>query len=159
MADRDYPRLAPGVIDLLKVVVNRVKRDEGYLDDPLCPYDDAMKNWLRSIVGPRGDVPTPGLVEAVDDWDASDPDAWDDVATKARQLYAELEKAQVEADTGEVVQIIKAKAGLLERLISVGDKSMSHKKVAEFNRIMHAIMDDVLTPDQRTRVIEMMGSH
>jgi len=156
MADREYPRLAPGVIDSLKVVVNRMKRDEEYLDDPLCPYDDGLKNWLRNINGTKTDAAQNSLA-VVDDWDASAPEAWDDVATKARQLYAELEKAQVEADTGETVQIIKAKAGLLERLISVGDKSMSHKKVAEFNRIMHAIMDDVLTPDQRTRVIEMMG--
>lgn len=149
----NYPPVTMDRLLPLVAVKRELDRNPNYLDTS--PWSQEVRKLLRDLFLVEDSAP----LAVVDDWNASDPEAWDDVATKARQLYAELEKAQLEAETGEVVQIIKAKAGLLERLIAVGDKSMGHKKVAEFTRTMHAIMEEVLTPDQRTRVIEMMGSH
>lgn len=155
---REYPRLAPGIIDNLKIVQARMNKDPEFLTAPECPYEPLIVQWLRNNLGQK----TPEVVDVAaavqDDWDEKNPEAWSDTAQKSRELYRKLEELlDTTTDTGETLNIIKAQTSQLERLVTIGDKALGHKKTAEFFQIMHTIMDDVLTPDQRTKIIELMG--
>lgn len=152
MAD-DYPKLAPGVVDSLKVISTRVRSQPDYLDGVGCPYPDNDKRWLKKIF--LTEEVKPLSVITADDVlnDLKSPEQWLDIAAKARTLYNELETLQLSADVGEKVQIIKAKAGLLERLNIAGEKALGFKAEAEFIKIVMGIMDDVLDPDQRIAVM------
>lgn len=67
--------------------------------------------------------------------------------------------------TGEVKVWLKsvfarrdeAQAGLLERLISVGEKAIGLKQNAEFQRIMLGVVDDLLNDEQRVEMMKRLG--
>lgn len=154
-----YPALTRDKLLPLKVIAQRMKDDPGYLGAD-CPYEPEVKAWLELnlVAGKRAEVKKEEA--AAVEIDLMGDDTWDDIAQKARTLYRELEDVQRAlgaGETGEAIQLIKAKAGLLERLIAVGDKALGHKAVAEFRRVVLSVMDDVMTPDQRTLLMERLG--
>jgi len=149
-----FPPLNSDKLLPLKVVCQGLKDDPAYLDRPDCPYSPEVRDWLKANLSTRPAVAVP---ESESDVDLNDPESWDDISKKALKLYSDLEKLAAPGnDVGENIAIIKTKAALLERLITVGDKALGHKEVAEFKRIVLGIMDDVMSPDQRTSVMEKL---
>lgn len=159
-----YPALTRDKLLPLKVIAQRMKDSPDYLGAE-CPYEPDVKAWLELnlVAGKRAEK---GAEKASDgvvggEVDILADETWDDIARKARRLYSELEEVQKglgAGDTGEAIQLIKAKAGLLERLVTVGDKALGHKAVAEFRRVVLGVMDDVLSADQRTLLMSRLGS-
>lgn len=153
-----YPQISSDRLLPFKLVSQRLQDDPNYLDKPACPYTGEVRGWLKSVFARRDEVRAAAVVcEAVD---LSTEGAWTDVARQARQLYAELEavKAAVgQGDTGERIQLAKAQAGLLERLIAVGKDAMGLKEVAEFKRIMMGVVDDLLNDEQRAEMMKRLG--
>lgn len=153
-----YPPLSSDRLLPLRLIAQRLQDDPNYLDKPACPYTGEVKVWLKSVFARRDEVRAVAVVcEAVD---LSTECAWTDVARQARQLYAELDvvKAAVgQGDTSERIQLAKAQAGLLERLISVGEKAIGLKQNAEFQRIMLGVVDDLLNDEQRVEMMKRLG--
>ena len=135
-----------------KQICQRLLEDPEYLDRPFCTYPQHVKDWLKLKFKAQDVVAgTVGMVESVD---LLDPRNWEDSAAKSRQLYTQLERLKLgTSDTGENIQILKAQAGLLERLIVIGDKSLGHKEMAKFRQTILDAVEDLMTPDQRTALI------
>lgn len=130
-----------------------IDNDPGYLDNRACSYDETTKYKLRELFSVRRQKAEPI------DFNVKNAETWDDVGSKSLQLYLELERIQDNADVGEQVQIIKTKAGLLERLNAVGDKALSHKHVAEFMTTVMDIMAESLTQEQRIHIMDKLGEY
>ncbi|MDR3436422.1 hypothetical protein [Telmatospirillum sp.] len=151
-----YPNITSDKCLPFKELSQRLLEDKNYLDQESCPYPELLKSWLKSKFLPH-EVSV--ALEQEEAFDPLDPDSWDDSAKKSRQLYADLETLRKDTkDTGESIQIIKAQAGLLERLIAVGDKSLGHRETAEFRQVVLGILEDILTPDQRTQAMARLGA-
>lgn len=141
----EFPRLAFSDMKWAR----RLVLDKPYLlDDPDCPWSADEKAWLK--------VAFPQPVAAVPTVAASLAELGDiasiDVELEATVTYRKLElieKGVPKEDTTELLQVVKAKAGLLDRLVTIREKWHNAKEIAEFKKIVTGLLDNILTVDQR----------
>ena len=139
----NYPSLNSDKLLPFMQICQELLIHPGYFDLAECPYPASIKDWLRQKF-------TPKLVEIEEEFeDLNSPAAMIDIGKKARILYQELEDLDVK-DVGDTIQIIKTKVALLERLMTVADKSLGYRETAEFKKLVTDTLEDVLTADQRT---------
>lgn len=159
MAD-DFPRLPSGTVDSLRVISRHLKDNPAYFESGICPYSASDQAWLKSAFLPKdpSEDEAKAVVSAADVIDSlKTPEQWSDLAVKAYRLYEELETLQdSNLDPGEKIQVIKAKAGLLERLNIAGKEALGYKQVAEFMKTIMEIMEEVLDQDQRVVVMSKL---
>jgi hypothetical protein len=154
-----YPSINSDKLLPFKLVRQRLLDDPNYLDASDCPYGPDVKQWLRAAFLPEEQVAMP-VATVIEDVNIEDEALWSDVASQARQLYRELESVKDtvgKGDTSELISITKAQAGLLERLISVGEKAIGLREMAEFKRVILSAIDDLMTPDARTTLMARLG--
>lgn len=159
----EYPALTSDKLLPFKLILQRLRGNPGYLDAEACPYGDDVKAWLKKNLGSGlgAVVEAVEAVEAVGDVDLDDPESWSDVAQKAMATYAKLERLEGElsvGDVGDQINIIKSQAAMLERVISIREKALGHREVAEFKRILLGFVDDIMSADQRTELMSRLGS-
>lgn len=157
----DYYDFPKGALLALQLTERQMARDPEYLDRAECPHDDALKNWLRARLGPKKEEPAAAEVE-LEPFDANDPASAAEVGAKTMQLYQRLEllvAGSDKLDTTEQIQVIKTQTALLERLDKILDRANGFKEVAEFKRTMFELIDSLMTPDQRTALIEKLKAH
>lgn len=114
------------------------------------PWPATIKKTVRDLFGPVEAPTDPVPAEKLDD-----PAVWADVASKTAQLYRRLEALAAELDYGDVAEkitVVKAQAGLLERLIVCGEKAVGLKANTEFKAAVLAALDEA-SPDLRTAVM------
>lgn len=153
-----YPPIKSDNLLPLKQLRQRLKEDPTLLERPECPYPPEDRDWLRVVLMPKAAAQAVEM-ETIPEESLDDPATWDEMARKIRRVYAQLEGLEEDADIGEKVQIIKTKAALLDRLTTLGEKVVGHRKVAEFQRMVLSVLDDVFTPDQRTEVMARLGEY
>ena len=83
-----------------------------------------------------------------------------DVEHEAGRLYQQLldfgDDAIHEGDASAMNTYVRLSTQLFEKLIEIQERARSVKQVEQFQNMVLEIMEDELTADQRTRVMEQL---
>jgi hypothetical protein len=123
-----------------EMVLRQLKEAPGLLDMPECPYSNEMKQFIRKLAG-AGNGKT---VETAD------------LEEEARQLYDELTEFGQELTTDDVSERMawfRTRTNLLEKILSIKERTRTLKQMGEFEERVIGILEDVMTADQRTEVM------
>ena len=166
--DRYYPdisSLGPEFIIPLRVIAQQMLDDPLYLDRGECPYGaeekaalaEAIGDWKRLAardLATTAEAPIP-LAEGADKWEA--------LAQEAENLFVELRAAKpiLTDDPKDKLSFYRTATQLLDKLVTLGERSEKLRQIDEFRGRVLAVFDQVLSPEQRTqatRILEGEGS-
>lgn len=131
-----YPTIRATDLVPLQRVQAALAADPSYLDQSDCPYTADVRDFLRSL-SPIGAATAEA--EAIF---GSGTDSLDTVLTQINAIYAELNSLKVQ-DAGERIQIAKAKAGLIEKLVTLSERVESLKEQTAFKKAVIAAVDSL----------------
>ena len=156
MAD-DYYYPDEDHLPTLMVVLNSIREYPDYLGKK-CPYSAGMQAELMSVM--RNPSTTQDSVSA-EPYLGHYTDKWTAVERERTSLYdtlRQLLEEYTDEDTSERLQTVKTMATVLDKLTEVGERSKWMRKLAEYDRAVLEVMENVLTPDQRTDVMTRLRS-
>jgi len=142
MGDRFYPPLPEGFVYAAKIIAGNCRQDTDYLGEE-CPWSpDVIEGVKAAFVSVGASTPATAVL---------DPCSLD-LGMEAMNLYAELSKLEAETgkfDVKDRIQVAKARAALLEKLLSLQEKATNIRSIREFQETIVQFMEQVLTEDQR----------
>lgn len=164
MSDFHYPEITEHAAWAFKMIHTLAGEDVMYLRSPDCPYDKDIKNIFdRAIAFAHGS--TEEKKESTDDKKPSTPVTEDQIdSTLAEDLYTvfnELKnygKTIATSDQTERMAYFRTATSLLERLVNARERALGVKQIKDFQDTVLTIMEDTLTMDQRTEVMERLRS-
>lgn len=149
-----FPDLDDSMLVPFRVIRLLVTNHPGALDVPECPYNEDQKAFLRSLFeggadetnrttfldgdGDRSDIMERQIAIAIEDMDA-------------------LQRGLSKLDQKDKIAFLKAKPGLLEKLIDLSERNRGQRAVADFMKRMYAFIHDQLNADQRTALVKQLG--
>lgn len=151
-----YPPLDETTIKNLEIVRQLVQAHPGYFLE--APYSQATEGLLttwfleqRRALGSVSDLPD--VPVPVDN-----RDPWEMLYEESKALFLQLKtvSARSEGDTNERMQYFRTATALLEKMVSLQERAHSLKEIGDFQRMVLSVMDSVLTPTQRTSVMEQL---
>jgi hypothetical protein len=164
MSDFHYPHIDELVGWALQTVITLACEDSEYLRDPSCPYDDKVKHIINEVVSFRQGWKTLPK-ESTAPPPPSTPVTEDEIdTTLAEDLYTvftELKnygKTIGTSDQTERMAYFRTATSLLERLVNARERALGVKQIKDFQDMVLTIMEDTLTMDQRTEVMERLRS-
>ena len=152
-----YPACPEG-IDLsffLGTIIKHLEENPDYLDDPECPYEDDTRKILLRLV-PKGNIKN--RIKEIQTLDPEE-DRWEFLDREVQSLYNDLKKqAEVlgTSTSSEKMSYFRTATSLLEKLVSLQERTVGLKRIGEFHTTVMEVMDDILSPDQRTTVMKKL---
>lgn len=165
-----YPNLNLGALASLATIRSQMDAHEDYLTHEDCPYEETTREQLAQLLAVRTvEVPVEKIVErivekkvevvgqAAESAGKRGPKAktsgvdLDGVAKEIQSIRDELKELKLNSkalQTADKIQIIKTRAALIEKLISMDEKTSNQRKSAHFMSIVLTILDD-LVPEER----------
>ncbi len=136
-----FPNLTEATVLQLRVVLNQMREKPDCLDKS--PYSTELRDFLKELNG-RTVAAQP--IEFTGEMDRLDYVETEIVAvmTDLASLVAGLGNA----DHSEKLQVAKARAGLIEKLVAAREKVWTMKETAEFQARVMSFLADVCTKDQ-----------
>lgn len=136
-----YPNLPEAVVLQLRVVLQHMKSMPNYIEGS--SYSDDVKDFLKELNGRTA-------ATAVVEFDG-ETDRLDYVEKEIVSVMTDL-KTLVDslgnAEHSEKLQVAKARAGLIEKLVAAREKVWTMKEMAEFQARIMTFLDEVCTKDQ-----------
>jgi hypothetical protein len=158
MSDYHYPELTEHAQWAFKTVVTLARENSDYLKSPDCPYDDALKKLIQDSIWMRLDTS-----EDTEGGEKSIPISEDEIdSTLAEDLYAVFQelknygKTIGKSDQAEKMAYFRTATSLLERLVTARERAMGVKQVKDFQDTVLTVMEDTLSPAQRTEVMDRL---
>lgn len=117
------------------------------------PYSGDIQNICLKLFKPQKVVH-----EYEDNSDANDgTDNWEFLFNESKTLFKGLKAAKLDNDTAsEKMAYFRTATSLLDKLLSIQERSNNLKQVSEFYSIVMSIMDETLSPAQRTEVMTQL---
>lgn len=160
-----YPDITDEVLMPLRVLRLLYKSNPDLFDRVDCPYTaeqiDVLKPLFVGGVGLAEGVVAPLSPDRVSFLD----EGGDRSEILARQIALALGEIdamsakQHSLDQKDRVAFLKAKPGLLEKLVDLNEKTRGQKAVGDFMRQVYAFIDTELDADQRTALIKRIGAY
>lgn len=150
-----FPDLTDSSLVPFRVIRLLMTNNPGALDAPECPYTEDQKGFLRGLFeggGGEGEERKSFLDQEGDRTEIMERQialALDDMDSMQRGLS--------KLDQKDKIAFLKAKPGLLERLIDLNDRNLGQRAVGDFMKRMYEFIDTDLTADQRTSLIKKLG--
>lgn len=149
-----YPAVDDGLLTPFRVLRLLYVANTDLFDRKDCPYTDSQKTFLRAMLG--GDHSTEDRVSFL----ASAEDPYMALKEQIALTFEDIrtmEKSQIRMDQKDKIQFLKAKPGLLEKLIELEERSTNIKTLSDHMKTVYAFVDKVCTPDQRTQLMQDVG--
>lgn len=146
MTERFYPPIDEDLVAQLKMVRKLVESDADYLTDPECPYSGDVKAFLYAISGHS---------QVSAERDEADGDLLTEI-NKLRSELREFGNSLDSSDTTEKNTYFRLSVALLEKLTTLQERAAGVKMVQQFTDTVLTIMEDELTPDQRTSIMKRL---
>jgi hypothetical protein len=108
--------------------------DPGLLSRPGCPYGPDVLDFIARL------SPLAAVREAESVLLGAEGERFDVITSQIDKIYSELNSLVV-SDPSERIQIAKAKAMLLEKLVTLHERTMGLKQVSEFKKAVIAAVD------------------
>ncbi len=172
MGNRFYPKIGSQDIVAIKAAVEFLSQDQGYLSDPNCRYPSDVKELITKLaVGPSfvtvAGIDGEDLNERIEQMVqekinfATDPAIMEtEISTiyvRVKLMIQTLSK-NTDSDKDTVAMLTNA-VKLLEKLTSLAEVNLGHKKSADFKAVVMSVLEDVLQPDQRTEFVTKLAEH
>ena len=162
-----YPVLPKGLETRLAAVEIGAKANKNYFKSKDCPYSPELIGFLKSMVQMDQilgiGVGVAGEAEAI--FAVPEGDKFDVILREVEitiQQMKDLEQLTLHGDStmdsGDKIQLLKAKTAMLEKWSVIKEKIYSSKEVAEFQSIIVSVMDELLTKDQRLEMVNKLRS-
>jgi hypothetical protein len=169
-----YPQLDPRALNALVTIKQLLEQDEGYLNDPSCNYDPELKAQLQGLLAPKVveiEVPVEVVVEKIVEIEkivemaaeggktgpkgpTKNAGSKNIGAITAELIEVQKDIRQLKMDSkglmpADKIQILKTRAALVEKMITLEERSTNIKKVSMFMSVVMGILDDAFTDEQR----------
>lgn len=155
MSDLFYPDLNVTTLRNLQIVRQLTLEHPHYFMES--PYSGEVENLFKALFPSKSDKGSPEFQEAIGGLDLDGPNKWANLAKEAAKLYTGLSSVKHEAESpNEQLSYYKTATNLLEKLVGLEERAMGLKKVHEFHSAVMNVMEEVLTPTQRTDVMEKL---
>jgi hypothetical protein len=157
-----YPEITDASMTPLRVIRILHKSNPDLLDADECPYSPEVKHQLRLMLevrgeGLRGEPVEPRKTFLDDDGDRHDIMEYQ--LALALQDINDIDNDQVhkKMDQKDKLAFLKAKPGLIERLMDLKGRNSDQRAVSDFMKRVYRFVDKELTVDQRTKLIKDLG--
>lgn len=179
-----YPKLDLGGLAAMQTIRSQMLTFPTYLEEKDCPYDADARALLARMFAPtvverevkvEVQVPAPtaqrkietalkaaeggGVGPKVLRLKTSGVDL-DGVSQEIQGLRQELQQLKMDSkglQTADKIQIIKTRAGLVEKLVSMDEKTNNLKRNSLFHSTVMAILDDLIPQDRRMEFIQRIA--
>lgn len=148
MSERFYPNIIEDQALLIRSIIRKLDEDEGYLTSPECPYSDELKKFFISFAKPSSNT--------LDVFEGDEIDALDDQLKKLINDLEEQGKALGSHDTSEKLHYFRTKTTLIEKLVTLRERTFNLKEIHVFRSTILQFMHDVCTPDQVTELMSKL---
>lgn len=138
-----YPNLPEAVILQLKVVLLQMQEHPDYLNGN-APYSDEVVDFLKEMAGRREPANVPAKFDG-------EVDRLDYVEQEIVTVLADLSSLVAslgQADHSEKLQVAKARAGLVEKLVTARERVWTMKEAAEFQGRVISFLEEICSKDQ-----------
>lgn len=149
--ERFYPELTEKTLWAVSIVLRHIASDPDYLNDPECPYDGPTKAALLKLSDGRDGESAQDQEMSTATLEAEISNLFKDLKEWGRSLSPE--------DTSEKNTYYRLSHALLTDLIKSKERVASLRQGEEFVNVVLTIMEDELDGDQRTRVMDRLGSY
>lgn len=173
-----YPSLDLSVLAAVRTIRAQMEMHEGYFDNLACPYDKRTKEELTTLLTPpvrEIEKIVEKVVEVERKVEIAERAAEGGgvgpkkvslktsgvdlagVSTEIQEIRDELKLLKTDSlglDTGDRIQIIKTRAQLIEKLVSMDEKVNNLKRLSLFQSVVMGILDDLMPEDRRKEFIK-----
>lgn len=139
-----YPRIGEDTFLTLKLVLQKLEEDVGYLGHRECPYSESGKDLLSAMARGQGSVGG-AAVGLPEDYDPGDYEA------HIHKLLTDMEtmgEGLAKLAPNEKISFFKAKTQLVEKLLSMQERNVTLKQMQGFKEVVLDLLDVVCTKDQ-----------
>lgn len=140
---RFYPTIDPVALTALRTIRKLASQDPGYLTDPECPYAPEDLFFVTSY--PETNTPAS---EEIGDLDT-------EVDALFRYVKG-LKPATVSEANKESLDWARIASSLMEKLIGLRERAAKVKDVVKFQDTVMSFLEDICSPEQRTRFMDMV---
>lgn len=152
MTQPHYPPITEATLTPFRAVEIQLRENPGLLDDAACPYDPLVKAMLRRL---SGDVTvSTGSVELMTDPAAGELDS--EIADLYRTVKRDMQ-TYTGSDMKDKMAFLKTAQDLLTKLVDLQTRRINIRNMAQAMRAVIEVMEEFLTPAQRTEFIEKLG--
>lgn len=151
---RDYPTIPVRALAPLRIVQSELAQNPSYLDDPECPYDEPLKEFLRALAATQ-DAP----VSRAPDFLGQHGDKWSILQQEANELYTSLKEFSLkitDSDVAERMSYYRTATSLLEKIVSINERAVGLKHIHEFQMTVLSVFERELETGQRTKVVDAL---
>lgn len=167
MSNSYYPEIEPGALLPVSLLFQNLLNDPLWLERPACPYETEVKEAIRDLWIMVRQRPSTNVASATSAAISDGESQWSDVAVELRTLFNDLKTfsaSGVDIDSGasgldpkEQMAYFRTATSLLDKIVSLGERANNIKAVSEFQSSVIKCFDEVLSPEQRTRMMEILG--
>lgn len=153
-----YPKIDPESVRNIKIAAALAKEHPSYFLES--DYPASVEELIKQVVGAKTTGKSDGLRgEYQDDvfsiQKAGEKDTkWDTLIRESEDLYNKLKRAGTGLTEGDEMSYFRTATSLLEKIVSLQERAMGLKQVHEFQQKVLEIMENSLSPTQRTQVME-----
>lgn len=167
----NYPTLRLGVLHGLAGLKASMDADRNFLRHSACPYDDDTVDMLERLFKPitvevikevlvdkpeRGKVGRPKKGQLSEDDTIEVEEEAKDLLKELREMGKTSEGELKQLDTATKLTIIKTKAMLMEKVISLRERSTNVRTTAHFQQTIISILDELVAEDMREEFLKRL---
>jgi hypothetical protein len=155
-SERHYPEITAAMLWPFQLVIEHMKEDPTYLSGAQCPYSGEVKAFLSLLSQTPKDGSVADRAAALMDGDL---DQQGGLEANIKRIFKELTawgQALGNGDTAEKQAYFRVSTSLLEKLVMLEAQAKNTAHVKEFERIILAFLDDHVTPDARTKLMDQL---
>jgi hypothetical protein len=157
-------------------IKQQLEAREDYLTSDDCPYDQDTREQLTKLLAPKivevekvvekiVEKKVEVVTQAAEGGGKRGPKPkssgvdMDGVAKEIQSIRDELKELKLNSkalQTADKIQIIKTRAALIEKLISMDEKTNNQRKVGQFMSLVLTILDDLVPEDGRQEFMKRL---
>lgn len=145
MSDHFYPSFSEHQILPLKAVIAFIQQDPDYLTGPDCPYSPDLKSLLNELVAKPIAAGPSEFEKATDKLEFIESE----IGASLQDLKHLNEQG---LEPAEKLQVAKARAGLIEKLINSRERVWNIREMSVFQGQVIQFLEDICTKDQITEL-------
>lgn len=152
-----FPDLNDSHLVPFRVLRLLVNTNPGALDVEECPYTEEQKTFLRTLFESGGGDAEDDRKTFLDEEGKSREDIMERQIALTLEDVDKMQRSLKTLDQKDRIAFLKAKPGLLEKLIDLNERNHGQRAVGDFMKKMYAFIHDQLDADQRTALIKQLG--
>lgn len=153
-----YPEITDAYLTPIRVVRVLLQSNPGMLDAEGCPYSPDVVHQLKMMLDGAGAGVAMDRGSFLDEG-GDRHDMMERQLALALQDINDIDNGLKKMDQKDKLAFLKAKPGLIERLMDLKGRNSDQRAVSEFMKRIYRFIDKELTTDQRTSLMKTLGDY